>query len=423
MSGPRSLRLALFHDAFEAVGGAEVLVMTMATALRSLGHHVEILTFRYKPETWDGYRDRIPVRVLTWGISLVQQARMWKSRPWRGNLPVELIGVLAPYDGVIAHNSPCNALLGLTPTKGVKVWYCHEPDRDLHPSSACPNMTAALRTHAGFAGTETGRAMTRAQRGAQIKRWLLPSFRHGHAMDLAGVPRLDAVWANSHFTASRVQAIYARHAEVLYPAVPFPEQLAPRAPPDLLCLRILCQSRLTAFKGLETLVRGLASFLRRNPAGAVLHVVGQGSQQRFLHGIARSLDVQDHVRFHGFLPDDALGALRSRADLFALLPGDEPFGMVFPEAAAHGLLLIGSDHGGPGEMIEGGRFGFALDAFDPEAFARCLDHIRTLAPTDLVTLRERAFIHFRDACALQTYPARLQAAIDRLSPRSAQLTG
>ena len=42
---------------------------------------------------------------------------------------------------------------------------------------------------------------------------------------------------------------------------------------------------------------------------------------------------------HGFLPHDSLRSLYERCDVLALLPLDEPFGMIFPEAAG---LWVGS---------------------------------------------------------------------------------
>jgi glycosyltransferase involved in cell wall biosynthesis len=81
-------------------------------------------------------------------------------------------------------------------------------------------------------------------------------------------------------------------------------------------------------------------------------------------------------------------------DVFALLPIDEPFGMVFPEAAARGLLLIGPNHGGPMEIMDAGRVGWAVDAFSPEALADALHKIWTLSDAEVQKRRQAA----RNAC-------------------------
>jgi glycosyltransferase involved in cell wall biosynthesis len=78
------------------------------------------------------------------------------------------------------------------------------------------------------------------------------------------------------------------------------------------------------------------------------------------------------------LDEDKLREVYAACDVFALLPFDEPFGMVFPEAAARGLLLIGPDHGGPFEILDGGRLGWVCDPFQPAAIAEALHRIRSL---------------------------------------------
>jgi glycosyltransferase involved in cell wall biosynthesis len=80
--------------------------------------------------------------------------------------------------------------------------------------------------------------------------------------------------------------------------------------------------------------------------------------------------------------------------VFALLPVDEPFGMVFPEAAARGLLLVGPDHGGPLEILDGGRLGFSCDPFSPEAVAEAFRRIWRLADSEVDARRVAA----DDAC-------------------------
>jgi glycosyltransferase involved in cell wall biosynthesis len=54
--------------------------------------------------------------------------------------------------------------------------------------------------------------------------------------------------------------------------------------------------------------------------------------------------------------------------------------MVLPEAASRGLLLVGSDHGGPREILEAGAIGELCDPFAAESIAAALR--RTFALTD-----------------------------------------
>ncbi|HMI88722.1 MAG TPA: hypothetical protein VK550_31805, partial [Polyangiaceae bacterium] len=73
-----------------------------------------------------------------------------------------------------------------------------------------------------------------------------------------------------------------------------------------------------------------------------------------------------------------------------------PFGMVFPEAAARGLLLIGPDHGGPFEIMDGGRLGWPCDPFSPEALGDVLFEVSGLADADVGQRRGKADRACRD---------------------------
>ena len=386
------MRIALFHPSFAQIGGAEILILDMTRATMMLGHQAQVITLDFHRDTWACFCDGIHVRV------------------------VPSTGIERAFDGfdlVIAHNPPAHVLLGASRFEGRKIWYCHEPSRTLYPERTCPNTVHALRTRRAFGLTTMGRVMAASLVSARIRRIVDPGFRRRTREDLHGVARLDGIWANSAFTASNVRAIYDREATVLHPAVPFPDTLPDR--PKGPGLRILTISRLSGMKGVETIVRGLA--LHRKRGGrATLDIVGRGSQEPFLKAWIRALGVRDAVTLHGFLAADDLAQLRRRAHVFALLPGDEPFGMVFPESAAFGNLLVGPDHGGPAEVLAGGEYGFPIDAFDPKAFADCLDRIASLPAATAADMRRRTFDHFRDAYGLQGYPERLGRVLDEGTP-------
>jgi phosphatidyl-myo-inositol dimannoside synthase len=63
------------------------------------------------------------------------------------------------------------------------------------------------------------------------------------------------------------------------------------------------------------------------------------------------------VRFFGDIPDDELSALYDRADIFAMTSMNleqsvEGFGLVYLEAAAHGLPVVAHDVGGVSEAVQ-----------------------------------------------------------------------
>jgi glycosyltransferase involved in cell wall biosynthesis len=140
-------------------------------------------------------------------------------------------------------------------------------------------------------------------------------------------------------------------------------------------------------------------------------VVGEGSVVGALAALAGELGAADAVRFHGFLGERDLAAVYDACDVFVGLPLDEPFGMVFPEAALRGLLVVGPDHGGPQEILDGGRLGWTVDPLAPEALAEALAEAWRLPHAEA----DRRRLALADACRARYAPAavlpRLRAAL------------
>lgn len=87
------------------------------------------------------------------------------------------------------------------------------------------------------------------------------------------------------------------------------------------------------------------------------------------------------VRFLGDVADEELGRAYAEADVFALTPvrhgqSVEGFGLVYPEAAAHGLPVVGHDVGGVPEAVAAGETGLLASPDSPSeltaAFVRLL---------------------------------------------------
>jgi glycosyltransferase involved in cell wall biosynthesis len=210
------------------------------------------------------------------------------------------------------------------------------------------------------------------------------------AFDVEQVARLDHIYAISEFSRDNARRIYGRCAqEVVYPIVRFPEGGRSRSGLDRQRLDVLVHSRLEVVKNIDTVIRGFARF-QVTCAGSHLHVVGDGAARAALQSLAAQLLPGGAFTFHGYLPDTELRRVYDACDVFALLPLDEAFGMVFPEAAARGLLLIGPDHGGPLEILDGGRLGWCVDAFEPEALAQALSQAAGLSHAEADRRRAEA---------------------------------
>jgi glycosyltransferase involved in cell wall biosynthesis len=118
---------------------------------------------------------------------------------------------------------------------------------------------------------------------------------------------------------------------------------------------ILAVGSLTPRKGHDVLVEALAGLASLDWR---LTIVGPADRDP-AHAAALSGQIAHHglsARIHlaGALPSQALAAVYSGADLFVLASRHEGFGMVYAEAMAHGLPVVGCDAGAVVEATRGG---------------------------------------------------------------------
>jgi glycosyltransferase involved in cell wall biosynthesis len=213
-----------------------------------------------------------------------------------------------------------------------------------------------------------------------------------------------------------VRSVYGRAADaIIHPTVPILGAVPSRGAGglDSAGLRVLVHSRLEEMKNIALVMRGFHAFSTRHPGAHELHIVGQGPDEESLRTLARILQIDSVVHFYGFLDQPTLESVYARCEVMALLPADEPFGMVFPEAAQRGLLLMGPDHGGPFEILDGGSLGWALDIFSPEPLAEAFAEAWRLPAHEVARRRDRAATACRERYGPRaTLPALLAELVD-----------
>jgi glycosyltransferase involved in cell wall biosynthesis len=141
---------------------------------------------------------------------------------------------------------------------------------------------------------------------------------------------------------------------------------------------VLSVGRMVRRKAHDLLLRAVAELAREGePVAAV--VVGDGPERGRLETLARELGVEDRVRFAGFVGERELGEYYAAADAFAMpsrrlagRDGVEGFGMVFLEAGAAGLPVIGAATGGIPEAVDEGRTGLLVPEDDVRALAAAI---------------------------------------------------
>jgi glycosyltransferase involved in cell wall biosynthesis len=133
-------------------------------------------------------------------------------------------------------------------------------------------------------------------------------------------------------------------------------------------LRLLFVGRLVRSKGARDAIRAVS--LIGDP-GVHLDVVGTGFDRAACESLAQDLRLGERVRFHGWVPRAEVEAFYRSADVFVFPSYREPGGTVVFEAMGHGLPLVVSDLGGPGNAVDD-TCGIRVHPVSPEQYARDL---------------------------------------------------
>ncbi len=138
---------------------------------------------------------------------------------------------------------------------------------------------------------------------------------------------------------------------------------------------IVCVSRLVPRKGQDLLIKALPTIRRRVPDAALLLVSG-GPYRKTLARLARDHGVESHVVLTGSVPWPELPEHYAAGDVYAMPCRTraagldvEGLGIVYLEASATGLPVVGGDSGGAPDAVREGETGYVVGGRDIEALA------------------------------------------------------
>lgn len=208
---------------------------------------------------------------------------------------------------------------------------------------------------------------------------------YGQAAGVVGVSRGVAadVAALAGLAVDRITTIYN-------PITPLPTPAAPDS--DIMAAwsaggpRLITVGTLKTVKDHATLLRALVRI--RQTRDARLLILGEGSERPKLEALVAELGLTDVVQLPGFRPDPH--GYVANADAFMLSSLNEGFGNVLVEAMACGTPVVSTDcPTGPGEILDGGRYGRLTPVGDADALAAAV--LETLAaPPDPAVLIQRS---------------------------------
>ena len=304
--------IALVHEWFtpRSVGGSELVVEAIDGALQRRGTTPDLYALvdgeSRRPGSWlSGRRVHTSfIQRLPFGVSHVQQ--------YLPLLPLAIEQLNLEGHPLVISSSHLVAKGVLTGPDQLHVSYVHTPVRyawdQMHPYLARS-------------------AIARNPLLGPLVRWQLHQLRQ---WDVASSLRVDALLANSRFTARRIQRCWRRRAQVLHPPVAVDRFRWDRPRDDVYVS--LC--RLVPNKRVDLVVEAF----RRT--GLPLVVIGDGPERRRLEAMAGP-----QTRFLGRCDDGEAAAWleRCRAYVYA---GLEDFGIAPVEAMAAGAPVIGYGAGG-----------------------------------------------------------------------------
>lgn len=307
------------------------------------------------------------------------------------------VDVLTPYDNRDSEESLPNVTF--YPTQ-------------FRPSSLMPTLlTAQLHLRNHYEIVFLGNMMTTHALGALALRklWEVPYVILCHGNDLrysvsTWVDAPMARWliqnatlmlANSRSTAERIRNTgYDGPMEILNPGVD-PSRFHPDA--DTTAIRqmygldghrvLLTVGRLVERKNVQGVLHALRQVVDQVP-NLVYLIAGDGDQRKSLESLTEQLNLRSHVRFLGRVEDDLLPSLYCAADLFTMPSVEregskdyEGFGIVFVEANACGLPVIGGRSGGTEDAVVHEETGLLVDPHDVDEIAAAI--VRLLTDQDL----------------------------------------
>ena len=207
-----------------------------------------------------------------------------------------------------------------------------------------------------------------------IRRWLYYSFVT--LTERKAMQKLAGLTANSNATAETVSKAYdipRGKIKTVYlglelDCVPIDDQLEKERlhRPTLLLVGGNVQR-----KGLPVILKTMPELLKEIPE-LILQVIGKNQNIDRMKDLAGKLGVMDSVEFIGWIPPEKIKTYYRKASVFVMPSLMEGFGLVFLEAMAQGLPVIGGNVGGTLELIKDGENGILVSPRNSQALKKAI---------------------------------------------------
>lgn len=330
------MRILLISEAFRSIGGVQEVVDNLAAEMDGAGHQVAVFS---TPSISGGSRTvrfngecrelEIPSRRP---VTLRHLERLWQTR-WSAEVK-RLTGQIIAWNPHIVSS------------------HCWSWDRFPAVAAACRKAGVPLvhSLYDSWGGGKMGVAALRSLQGAAALTALSASTRR---------------FFEPVFPAARDASVIIGGVDIdaAQAAVP-----ATRRRPY-----VFCAARLDIrHKAIDTLIEAFATIADEYP-NLDLCITGDGPDRDSLKSLADSAGVGGRVQFPGIVSRSELWSLHKGA-LFFAMPSRMPegLGLVFLEAMACGVAVIGTRSGGTTEIVEHGHTGLLVGAQSREELAAAI---------------------------------------------------
>lgn len=322
------------------LGGVESHVLGLCRELAARGHEVTVVTARHTPsaaerETMDGFEIvRVKPRLV-----LVRTPVAPRMRAILRSLPADVVHAHLP-PPLSAHYAA-----DVAKQRGLPLVITYHCDVEI-PSVAGSLLEAVYRRSLGESTLRSAaKVIVTTKTYAATSR---------------------AIWRHNPVVIPNAVDVHRFHPDLDGREVRARLKLHPDRPVVLLVGRIV------PHKGVEHFIEAARSL-----PGVELLVAGEGSSLESMEHLARSLGVQDRIRFLGRVSQENLPKLYAACDVFVLpsVSRLEAFGIVALEAMASAKPVVVADIPGVREVIDDGRDGLLADPVNPQDLAAKIERL------------------------------------------------
>ena len=219
---------------------------------------------------------------------------------------------------------------------------------------------------AHFMGPARWRASLTWMHGVEV-------WEHVRADRLAVAHRIRTLVTNSEYTRQRASKLHAglERARVCWLGTESDGLLSTKIHWGLPTVLILARIDLDLHKGHQELITAWPRVVARMPSARLL-VAGAGPGFEAIRAAAVCSPVSRHIELTGFVPEDQLPQLWSRATVFAMPSRGEGFGLTYIEAMRYGVPVIASRQDAGQEVNVHGVTGYNINLDTPGDLSEAL---------------------------------------------------